>query len=424
MNLTQNDKLNQVTADTLVVGVDIGSQDHFARAFDWRGFEFTKRAFRFSNTGVGFLSFIRWLYELQNKTNTKKVIVGCEPTGCYWLTFQKFLNDHDIQLVTVNPYSVKKCKELDDNSPEKSDLKDPKTIAGLVREGRFSTSYLPSGVYAEIREASVCRDMIMKQHARLANQIQGWLQKYFPEYLECYKDWDSTSGLMLLKNAPLPQDIIKLGAGGINQIWRDAKVRAAGMKRAKTLVEAAQDSVGLEGGEAARIEIWILVNDYTSKVDQLNRLDEYLNEKVMEVPNVEKLLAIKGVGLSTVIGFVAEVGDIGRFTDPRQVQKLAGLEITKISSGKRKGQPGISKRGRRKLRRTMYESARSLINWNPAFLDVFLYYRNRERRPLGSMQAKIAVACKAIRVFFVIMQTGCDFDEERFRKDILRPEAA
>ena len=36
----------------------------------------------------------------------KKVIVGCEPTGCYWLTFQKFLQDHDIQLVTVNPFTV------------------------------------------------------------------------------------------------------------------------------------------------------------------------------------------------------------------------------------------------------------------------------------------------------------------------------
>lgn len=424
MNLTQNDRLNQVTSDTLIVGVDIGSQDHFARAFDWRGFEFSKRAFRFGNTSIGFLSFLRWLYELQQKTDTKRVIVGCEPTGCYWLTFQKFLKDHGVLLVTVNPYSVKKCKELDDNSPEKSDLKDPKTIAGLVKDGRFSTSYLPSGVYAEIREASVCRDMIMKQHVRLANQIQGWLQKYFPEYFECYKDWDSTSGLMVLKNAPLPQDIIKLGAGGINQIWREAKVRAAGIKRATTLVEAAQNSVGLEGGEAARLEIWILVSDYTSKVEQLDRLDAFLKEKIMEVPNVEKLLAIKGVGLSTVIGFVAEVGDIGRFTDPRQIQKLAGLEITKISSGKRKGQPGISKRGRRKLRRTMYESARSLINWNPAFLDVFLYYRNREHRPLGSMQAKIAVACKAIRVFFVIMQTGCAFDEERFRRDILRPEAA
>ena len=424
MNLTQNDKLNQVTADTLIVGVDIGSQIHFARAFDWRCFEFTKRVFRFGNTKVGFLSFLRWLEEILKKTGKTKIIVGCEPTGCYWLTFQKFLQQHGVLLVTVNPASVKRSKELDDNSPEKSDLKDPKTIAGLVKDGRFSTSYLPTGVYAEIREAFVCRDQIMKQNVRLSNQIQGWLQKYFPEYFECYKDWDSTSGLMVLQHAPLPQDIIRIGAGGINELWRNAKVRAAGIARATTLLEAAQSSVGLEGGEAARIEIWILVNDYITKAEQLKRIDEYLEQKVMEVPHVEKLLAIKGVGLSTVIGFVAEVGDIGRFTDPRQIQKLAGLEITKISSGKRRGKPGISKRGRCKLRRVMYESARSLINWNPAFSDVFLYYRNREQRPLGGMQAKIAVACKAIRVFFVILQSGCDFDEERFRRDIIRQEAA
>ena len=125
MNLTQNNRLNQVTADTIIVGVDIGSQTHFASAFDWRGFEHTKRAFKFSNTNVGFLTFLRWLDELMSKTKMKKILVGCEPTGCYWLTFQKFLQDHDILLVTVNPYSVKKSKELDDNSPEKSDLKDP-----------------------------------------------------------------------------------------------------------------------------------------------------------------------------------------------------------------------------------------------------------------------------------------------------------
>ena len=151
---------------------------------------------------------------------------------------------------------------------------------------------------------------------------------------------------------------------------------------------------------------------------------EDLKEKVKEVPNVEKLLAIKGVGMSTVIGFIAEVGDIGRFTDPKQIQKLAGLEIVKKSSGKKKGQPRISKRGRRKLRRTMYESARALMTWNPAFQDVFLYYRNRTKKPLGGMQAKIAVACKAIRIFYVVLKTGCDFDEEKFRKDIIRPEAA
>ena len=320
-----------------------------------------------------------------NQTEMKKVIVGCEPTGCYWLTFQKFLQDHGIQLVTVNPFTVNRGMELDDNSPEKSDLKDLKTIALLVKDGRYSTSYLPSGVYAEIREASVCRDQIMKQHVRLSNQIQGWLQKFFPEYFECYTDWDSTSGLMLLKEAPLLQDILRIGAGGNNQIWRDAKVRAAGLKRAQALVEAAQNSVGLEAGEAARLEIRVLVNDYILKAEQLKRLDEYLEEKVKEVPNVEKLLAIKGVGMSTVVGFIAEVGDIGRFTEAKQIQKLPGLGIVKKSSSKKKGQPRISKRGRRKLRRIMYESARALMTWNRAFQDVFLYYRNRKKNPLGGM---------------------------------------
>ena len=33
MNLTQNDRLKQVTSDTLIVGVDVGSQTHFCRAW-------------------------------------------------------------------------------------------------------------------------------------------------------------------------------------------------------------------------------------------------------------------------------------------------------------------------------------------------------------------------------------------------------
>lgn len=70
---------------------------------------------------------------------------------------------------------------------------------------------------------------------------------------------------------------------------------------------------------------------------------------------------------------IAEVGDIRRFADPKQIQKLVGLEIVKKSSGKKKGQVRISKRGRRKLRRTMYESTRALVNWNPTFQDVLLY---------------------------------------------------
>ena len=168
--------------------------------------------------------------------------------------------------------------------------------------------------------------------------------------------------------------------------------------------------------------IRILVEDYWKKQEQLEMVEKLLEEAVMKVPNVEKLLAIKGVGLSTVAGFIAEVGDIGRFTDPKQIQKIAGLEIVKNSSGKKKGRPRISKRGRVRLRRVLYEAAGSLTSWDEAFHEVFLYYRKREKHPLGRMQARIAIACKVIRVFYVILKTGCDYDQEKLRSDIRRPK--
>ena len=73
MNYTQNEKIEQVTDSTMVVGVDIGSQIHYARAFDNRGRELTKRIFSFHNDLEGFNSFNLWAETL--KTENKKIAV-------------------------------------------------------------------------------------------------------------------------------------------------------------------------------------------------------------------------------------------------------------------------------------------------------------------------------------------------------------
>jgi len=156
MNYTQNEKIKQVTEGTLVVGVDIASEAHYARAFDWRGIEIAK-VFRFTNDLEGFESFCRWINTIKAKWNKDKVMIGAEPTGHYWFTLASFVKDIDIQFVLVNPYHVKQCKELDDNSQRKTDLKDPKTIAKLVVDGCYNIPYIPEGVYAELRTAMACR---------------------------------------------------------------------------------------------------------------------------------------------------------------------------------------------------------------------------------------------------------------------------
>lgn len=38
---TQNAKIAPITEKTLIVGIDVGSVTHYARAFDWRNYEYS-----------------------------------------------------------------------------------------------------------------------------------------------------------------------------------------------------------------------------------------------------------------------------------------------------------------------------------------------------------------------------------------------
>ena len=64
-----------------------------------------------------------------------------------------------------------------------------------------------------------------------------------------------------------------------------------------------------------------------------------------------RLLSIKGLGTVSVAGLIGEVGDSQSFSTQSEIMKLAGLDLYEISSGKRKGQRRISKRGRSLLRK-------------------------------------------------------------------------
>ena len=424
MNYTQNERIEQVSNETLVIGIDIGSQMHYARAFDNRGKELTKRVFSFKNDIEGFNSFDQWAEKIKTDNGKTKIMIGCEPTGHYWFAFAKYVTDHKKTLVMVNPFSVKKIKELDDNSPKKTDEKDPKTIAKLVVDGRYSVPYMPEGIYAEIRDLVYSRDRIVKQHNISANRIQRWLVIHFPEYLGIYTRFDSTSGLAILKKAPLPKDVIALGVEGVRKIWHDSKIRGRGVTeaRATTLIEAAHNSVGLDGGAGTRSELYMLLEEHRLWTSQLETVEKVLSETVRKVKYVENLLAIKGVGVITIAGFIAEVGDIRRFKSPKQIQKYAGLELVENSSGKHKGKSRISKRGRRKLRRILYQVMIPLLARNKEFREIYDYYITRVKNPLKRRQAMVAVGCKLIRVFYAVLTKGVGYDRTKMKSDIHRSE--
>ncbi|MDT3844990.1 MAG: transposase [Bacillota bacterium] len=142
------------------------------------------------------------------------------------------MSGKSIKFVMVNPHHVHKSKELDDNSPSKNDCKDPRIIAGLVREGRYYYTYMPRGIYAELRNASNRRFTLVEEQTRIKNRLYRWISVYFPEYKGIYRQINAKGGLLILKEAPIPEDVIKLGIDGIIEIWKREKLRANGRKKA------------------------------------------------------------------------------------------------------------------------------------------------------------------------------------------------
>ncbi|MBU3179103.1 transposase [Clostridium estertheticum] len=104
------------------------------------------------------------------------IIVGLEPTGYYCFTLGNFLKKLGIKLVLVNPFHVKRSKELDDNSQTKNDIKDPKIIAKLVIDGRDSQPYILEGIYSDLRIAMAMRESLTKNLNIIKNKVDHWFK--------------------------------------------------------------------------------------------------------------------------------------------------------------------------------------------------------------------------------------------------------
>jgi transposase len=102
------------------------------------------------------------------------------------------------------------------------------------------------------------------------------------------------------------------------------------------------------------------VRAVTEHTQRLQRLDQELREQVTAwrlCPVVDALQALRGVQFTVAVTTVAELGDLTRFDNPRQLMKYLGLTPSEYSSGERRRQGGITKTGNTHARRALVEGA-------------------------------------------------------------------
>lgn len=64
---TQNTKIEDIIEITFVLGSYVGSEAYYARVFDYKGFEYSKNPFQFSNIEEKFVILKAWILDIKEK---------------------------------------------------------------------------------------------------------------------------------------------------------------------------------------------------------------------------------------------------------------------------------------------------------------------------------------------------------------------
>ncbi|SEP19239.1 IS110 family transposase [Paenibacillus sp. OV219] len=392
----QNQLIEKITAQHLVVGIDIAQQIHVARAVNFRGIV-VGSPLSFSNDEEGFHILLRWIHSLQATHGLTAAIVGMEPTGHYWLNLSKWISKQQIEVVLVNPHLVKKNKENRDNTPSKSDKKDALVIADMVKNGYYSFIRNTPEAFEELRVYLSNRDSVVTRLVSAKNQIHRWVDVVFPELRQVFKSLMCVGSLATLRLFPTPEDLSKLQPQDIIKGWKTLMKRHSGERKARALCSLASRSVGSkQATHAYKLHLKQLLDEYDLACQQLKTVETEIISVLGRIPFAKSMLAVKGISAISLAGILGEAGDLSGFVHGNALLRHAGLNLAEASSGKWTGQMKISKRGRSRLRRFIFMMTMSLVMNNPEFQA--MHAHNVQVKKMKKMRSIMKLCGKLARI--------------------------
>jgi transposase len=400
MRNSNTKKLKRISEQTLLVTVDIGKVKHTGYCRFPNGTE--GKPFDFFNSRNGFEELWWRVCQAKRSLNLAEVVVGFESTGPYAEPLLHFLRKRDVRLVQVNPLHTKRLKELQGNSPNKTDQKDPKVIADIIELGHALTVIIPEGTVAELRRLTQARERSIQRMSMLMSQLQDLVFLIFPEFIMVMKDITIKSTQYLLKNYPRPQDIVEQGIDGLAQILKKVSRGQLGKERAEALYQAAVESIGIgEGRESIVLEIREIVFSIESIEKFVKEIEKHMSKHLKDVPYSRCILSIKGIGEITAAGLIGEMGDFKNYRTISEVIKHAGLDLFEISSGKHRGTRRISKRGRPLLRKLLFFASINVVRKGGI---LHKQYQHHLEKGMPKIKALVAISRKLLSIIFALVR--------------------
>jgi transposase len=197
----------------------------------------------------------------------------------------------------------------------KTNRRDAVTLARLLRAGDLTPVWVPDTVHEAVRDLVRARTAASQDLRRKRQQLLSFLLRHGRIYRE-------------------------------RKHWTKAHLRWLAQQ---TFDHPAQQIVFQDA-----------VDTIEDAATRLRRLDEQVTAIVPSwslAPVAEAYQAMRGVSFTVAVTFVAEIGDLKRFDNPRQLMAFLGLVPSEQSTGDRVWRGGLTLAGNKRARRVLIEGA-------------------------------------------------------------------
>lgn len=319
-----------------------------------------------------------------NKLNIKdNLTVVMEATSIYHKSPERFFKENNYHVIVFNPLIGKEITNTIRKT--KTDKQDCIKLTNLFWKGSIpDRNYTEDEIYTKLNELSRQYYHLDEGLNRHKNRYKELIQLCFPEFELCFKDgktYDLTA-LNFIKEFPHAY------------IIKDKRV------------DALTSYPGVNKNSKDVDNLKQLAKRIINLTEQKDEVKNQMIELAKETKNFECINSLFDIGELSASLIIAELKDITRFNNIKQINASCGLDPTIVQSGKSINYHGpISKRGNRYARKILFNCSRNIITLS-AKCDkensIYVYYQKKKQEGKHFYACLTACSTKLIRIIYAL----------------------
>jgi len=330
-----------------------------------------------------------------------ELVIGTDVVGSFARFLEAVLLAEGFALVHAPGIAVNRAGQGFAGGERKSDPRDARTIAELVRTRDLRPVLPDDDTRVTLRLKAGRRTELIVDQTRRLNRLRGLLGGIHPG-LEQALDLTNLGPLALLTRYVTPSEIRRAGRTRLASHLAKTPRVARPDRIVATALDAAKAQRITLPGEAATAE---LVRELAAEAlvakRRIAQIERDLETLLADHPDAALIRSLPGMGVVLTAEFLAHVGDIRRFHSADALAASAGLAPVMRQSGRKVGWRRTYG-GDKALKRVLFQSAFCAVQLRDPASKAF--YDRKRREGKHHTQALIALARRRTTVLWTMIQ--------------------